>query len=217
MGNGTHSASACISYSRPTRSWPCHLVVYSLSARTARNGYSCPGATAPISSSTRIYSRPTLSRPPAALSTLKALALPASIAVSLSVSRSGRLATGRNRRLSVTAFLFSGGRLTRRCARLAFSFSVFCLSRGLCRGLHMRGPRLVIALPYRAALRGHWTGQLRRGYVADCSWGLPALRGGGRTLFFFVSVAVDGDSWRAGARGSAWPTPRPTARSALAG
>ena len=39
----------------------------------------------------------------------------------------------------------------------------------------MRGPRLVIALPYRAALRGHWTGQLRRGYVADCclncSWG----------------------------------------------
>jgi hypothetical protein len=84
-------------------------------------------------------SRPTLSsRPPAALSTLKALALrlPASIAVSSqTVSRSGRLATGRNRRLSVTAFLFSqaGGRLTRRCARpsLAFSFSVFCFSRPL--------------------------------------------------------------------------------------
>jgi hypothetical protein len=42
-------------------------------------------------------------------------------------------------------------------------------------------------------------------------------RGGGRTLFFFVSVAVDGDSWKAGARGSARPTPSPTARSALAG
>jgi hypothetical protein len=46
--------------------------------------------------------------------------------------------------------------------------------------------------------------------------GLEALRGGGRTLFF-VSVAVDGDSSKAGARGSAWPTPRPTARSAPAG
>ena len=42
-------------------------------------------------------------------------------------------------------------------------------------------------------------------------------RGGGRTLFFFVSVAVDGDSWKAGGRGSAWPTPRPTARSTRAG
>ena len=45
--NCTHSASACISYSRPTRSWPCHLVVYSLSAHAARNGYSCSGASSP--------------------------------------------------------------------------------------------------------------------------------------------------------------------------
>ena len=42
-------------------------------------------------------------------------------------------------------------------------------------------------------------------------------QGGWTNPLFWVSVAVDGDSWRAGARGSTRPTPSPPARSALAG
>ena len=41
-------------------------------------------------------------------------------------------------------------------------------------------------------------------------------RGGGQTLIFFDSVAIDGDSWKAWARGSTRPTPPPPASSALA-
>jgi hypothetical protein len=103
--NCAHSASACISYSRPTRSWPCHLVVYSLSAHTAETGTVTEGQLHPFTRRLASHGRRSHGHLPRYLA--EGARAPRLRRCLISVSCSGRLATGRNRRLSVMAFSWS--------------------------------------------------------------------------------------------------------------